>query len=132
MIRQADGSFIADARASLDDAVAAIGTEFGVGDAADDVDTLSGYVVTLAGRVPSRGEVVPGPGPFEIEVLDADPRRVKRVRIYNVNARRLERSRRESKRREAATSVANAPATPVDHSAAAGDGTPAKKGAHGS
>ena len=130
--RQADGSFIADARASLDDAVAAIGTEFGVGDAADDVDTLSGYVVTLAGRVPSRGEVVPGPGPFEIEVLDADPRRVKRVRIYNVNARRLERSRRESKRREAATSVANAPATPVDHSDAAGDGTPVKKGAHGS
>ena len=72
-----------------------------VGEAANDVDTLSGYVVTLAGRVPSRGEVVPGPAPFEIEVLDADPRRVKRVRIYNVNARRLERSRRETKRREA-------------------------------
>jgi len=37
--------------------------------------------VTRAGRLPLRGEIVPGPGPFEFEVLDADPRRVKRVRI---------------------------------------------------
>jgi len=128
VVRQADGSFIADARASLDDAIATVGAEFDVGDAANDVDTLSGYVVTLAGRVPSRGEVVPGPGPYEIEVLDADPRRVKRVRIYNVNARRLERSRRETKRREAIPSVANAPASAVDHSAAE-DGIAPKKGA---
>jgi CBS domain containing-hemolysin-like protein len=129
VVRQADGSFIADARASLDDAIATVGAEFDVGDAANDVDTLSGYVVTLAGRVPLRGEVVPGPGPFEIEVLDADPRRVKRVRIYNVNARRLERSRRETKRREALPSVANAPATSADHAAAAEDGIAPKKGA---
>jgi hypothetical protein len=39
------------------------------------------------GRVPVRGEVVPGPGPFEIEVLDADPRRVKRVKIYRSKQR---------------------------------------------
>ena len=127
VVRQADGSFIADARASLDDAIATVGAEFDVGDAANDVDTLSGYVVTLAGRVPSRGEFVPGPGPFEIEVLDADPRRVKKVRIYNVNARRLERSRLETKRREALPSAANAPATSIDHSTQ--DGTAPKKGA---
>ena len=37
--------------------------------------------MTRAGRLPARGEVVPGPGDFEIEVLDADPRRLKKVRI---------------------------------------------------
>ena len=46
-----------------------------------EVDTLGGYLVTRVGRVPVRGELVPGPGRFEIEVLDADPRRVKQVRI---------------------------------------------------
>jgi len=69
---------------------------------------------------------VPGPAPFEIEVLDADPRRVKKVRIYNVNARRLERSRRESKRREGLPSVANAPSTSASHPAAASEAAPQK------
>ena len=114
VVRQVDGSFIADARASLDDAVVTVGAEFDVGDAADQVDTLSGYVVTLAGRVPLRGEIVRGPGPFEIEVLDADPRRVKKVRIYNSNARSLERSR-GTKQRAGLPGVANAPSTSADH-----------------
>jgi hypothetical protein len=43
-------------------------------------------VVTLAGRVPSRGELIGGPGDLEFEVLDADPRRVKRVRIHSRSA----------------------------------------------
>ena len=61
--------------------VAIVGSDFDVGDAAEEVDTLGGYLVTRAGRLPVRGELIPGPGPFEFEVLDADPRRVKRVRI---------------------------------------------------
>ena len=48
---------------------------------ADEVDTLAGYLMTRVGRLPSRGEVLPGPSGFEIEVLDADPRRIKKVRI---------------------------------------------------
>src|SRR5215470_5256003 len=82
VIRQPDGSYVAVGRASLDEAVAVIGAEFDVGDAAEEVDTIGGYIVALIGRVPVRGELVPGPGVFEIEILDADPRRVKRVRIY--------------------------------------------------
>jgi CBS domain containing-hemolysin-like protein len=82
VIRQNDGSFIANGRASLDDVRAAIGSQFDVGDVAEEVDTLGGYLVTKAGHVPVRGELVPGPEPFEAEVLDADPRRVKRVKIY--------------------------------------------------
>ncbi|MCQ3943438.1 MAG: hypothetical protein DPW22_09545, partial [Alphaproteobacteria bacterium] len=64
-----------------------------VGDVVKEVDTLGGYLVTQAGRVPVRGELVPGPGPFEIEVLDADPRRVKRVKIHRGRQRRIDRGR---------------------------------------
>jgi CBS domain containing-hemolysin-like protein len=82
VIRQPDGSYLASGRASLEEAVAVIGADFDVGDAAEEVDTVGGYIVMLIDRVPVRGELVPGPGLFEIEILDADPRRVKRVRIY--------------------------------------------------
>ena len=86
--RQPDGSFIADARAKIDDVVGVVGNDFDVGDAANDVDTIGGYLVTRAGRLPIRGEIVPGPDLFEFEVLDADPRRVKRVRITRLKERR--------------------------------------------
>jgi CBS domain containing-hemolysin-like protein len=82
IVRQSDGSFLATGRASLEEVRAAIGEEFDLGEAGQDVDTIGGYLVTKAGHVPVRGELVRGPDPFETEVLDADPRRVKRVRIY--------------------------------------------------
>jgi CBS domain containing-hemolysin-like protein len=86
--RQSDGTFLANGRASLDDMRAVIGAEFDVGEVAEEVDTLGGYLVTKAGHVPVRGELVPGPNSFESEVLDADPRRVKKVRIYRTKDRR--------------------------------------------
>ncbi len=91
--RQSDGSFLAAGRASLDDVRAMIGEEFDVGEAAQDVDTLGGYLVMRAGHVPVRGELVPGPAVFEAEVLDADPRRVKRVKIYRSKNRSAEPAR---------------------------------------
>jgi CBS domain containing-hemolysin-like protein len=100
--RQNDGSFVANGRASLDDVRAAIGDQFDVGEVAEEVDTLGGYLVTKAGHVPVRGELVPGPEPFEAEVLDADPRRVKRVKIY------LRKDRRPATAREAPTLVRTA------------------------
>ena len=81
IVRQADNSFIADARASLDDVRSVIGEDFVTGEAGEEVETLGGYLVSHVGRLPVRGEVISGPGNFEIEVLDADPRRVKRLRI---------------------------------------------------
>lgn len=78
--KQADGAFIADARASLEDAVAATGLDFSTIDDAEDIDTLGGLITTIAGRVPVRGEIIAGPG-CEFEILDADPRRLKRLRI---------------------------------------------------
>jgi CBS domain containing-hemolysin-like protein len=88
VVRQSDGSFLAIGRASLENVRAVIGEEYDVGDAAHEVDTLGGYLVMRAGHVPVRGELVPGPGAFEAEVLDADPRRVKRVKIYRGKDRR--------------------------------------------
>ena len=99
VVHQPDNSFIADARASLEDVVSIVGHDFDIGDAADEVDTLGGYLVTRAGRLPLRGEIIPGPGLFEFEVLDADPRRVKRVRITRLTERR-DKPRTDRKREE--------------------------------
>jgi len=100
VVRQPDGSFIADARAKLEDVVGIVGHDLDLGDAAEEVDTLGGYLVTRAGRLPLRGELIPGPGLFEFEVLDADPRRIKRVRIVRLKERR-ERPREPRRRGEA-------------------------------
>ena len=48
----------------------------------EEVDTVGGLVFSLVGRMPVRGELIAAPSGYEFEVLDADPRRVKRVRIY--------------------------------------------------
>lgn len=71
----------ADARVELEDFEAALGRAFVTPDEEEDVDTMGGLVFTLAGRVPERGEIISHPGGLELEVLDADPRRVKRLRI---------------------------------------------------
>src|ERR1700738_1537336 len=102
IVRQADNSFIADARASLDDVRSVIGEDFVTGEAGEEVETLGGYLVAHVGRLPVRGEVISGPGHFEIEVLDAAPRRVKRLRIATRKERERTppRTQRESRRRE--------------------------------
>src|SRR3982751_3734846 len=100
IVRQGDNAFIADARARLDDVRTVIGEEFVTGEAGEEVETLGGYLVTHVGRLPVRGEVISGPGNFEIEVLDADPRRVKRLRIGTRRERPAPRQR-EPRRREA-------------------------------
>ena len=102
IVRQTDNSFIADARASLDDVRSVIGEEFVTGEAGEEVETLGGFLVTHVGRLPVRGEVISGPGNFEIEVLDADPRRVKRLRIAQRKERSPPRTQRENRRRESA------------------------------
>jgi CBS domain containing-hemolysin-like protein len=122
VVRQADGSFLADGRAGLEDVTSIVGAEFDVGEVAQEVDTLAGYVATRIGRVPVRGELVPGPGPFELEIVDADPRRVKKLRIY----RSLDRQNGQSREaRRQAPAAANAPATmPMPSNASAATTAP--------
>ena len=77
-----DGAFFIEARASLDEVSEAVGFDFSALAEAEDVDTIGGLVTAHVGRVPGRGEIVSGLGEFEFEVLDADPRRVKRLKIH--------------------------------------------------
>jgi CBS domain containing-hemolysin-like protein len=74
-------TYIADARAELTDVQRLIGPEFDPGDYAEDVDTIGGLVFDLAGHVPKRGERVTKLEGFEFEILAADSRRIKRLRI---------------------------------------------------
>jgi CBS domain containing-hemolysin-like protein len=106
ILRQVDNSFIADARASLEDVRSVIGEDFITGDAGEEVQTLGGYLVSHVGRVPVRGELISGPGNYEVEVLDADPRRVKRLRIAARKERPAPRAAREGRRRDASPDAA--------------------------
>ncbi|WP_416878603.1 hemolysin family protein [Litorimonas sp.] len=71
----------ADARISIDNFEEKLGREFATPDEEEDVDTLGGLVFTMAGRVPERGEIIKHADGLEFEITDADPRRVKSLRI---------------------------------------------------
>ena len=80
LIRHDDGTLDADARVpveTLEEIAGAILTD----DEREDVETLGGLVATLAGRVPIRGELIAHGSGLEFEVVDADPRRVKRIKV---------------------------------------------------
>jgi CBS domain containing-hemolysin-like protein len=79
----ADGTFVIDARASLEEASKAVGSELAGEDIAEDIDTVGGLIASIAGRVPLRGEIVTDLARrIEYEILDADPRRVKRIKLH--------------------------------------------------
>ena len=77
------GGWDADARAPLEDLEVQVGQPLSVDDE-EEIDTVGGLVASLAGRVPQRGEVIAHPAGFEFEVADADPRRIKRLRVRRV------------------------------------------------
>lgn len=81
VLQQPEGVFEADARAPLEELEAALGRDLAPPDLDEEIDTVGGLVAAIAGRLPRRGEVIAHPGGYEIQVLDADPRRIKRVRI---------------------------------------------------
>ncbi len=82
--RENDGTYRASARTYLDEFEAETGVEL-LHDKDDDIDTLGGLLFALCNRVPARGEVIRHPDGHEFEVLDADPRRIKRVRVTLAN-----------------------------------------------
>jgi CBS domain containing-hemolysin-like protein len=85
LIERTDG-FIADARVRLEDFEDKVGHFVGE-DEREDVDTLGGLVFYLAGRVPARGETIKHGSGISFEVLDADARRIKRLRVTNLPKR---------------------------------------------
>ena len=86
MVERTDGSLIADARTPIEVLEEHQGTRLRPTGDQEEVDTLGGLVSSLAGRVPKRGEVFAHPSGIEFEVLDADPRRIKRLRVRSVPA----------------------------------------------
>ncbi len=79
--RVSEDMFVADARVELEEIAEAIGPDFDISEQIDEVDTLGGLIFSALGRIPVRGEVVQALPDFEFHILDADPRRIKRVRI---------------------------------------------------
>ena len=71
-----------------------------------DVDTIGGLIFSLLGHVPVRGEVIPAFAGYEMEVLDADPRRIRRVRVVRLR----QHQRRGAGRREASSAPPRLPA----------------------
>jgi CBS domain containing-hemolysin-like protein len=104
IVPDGNGGFLADARADLDELAAAIGEDLNAGDDGEDIDTVGGLVFGLIGRIPVRGELIATPSGYEIEILDADPRRIKRLRI-------VKRPPAEQRRRRQAPEAA-APGAP--------------------
>jgi magnesium and cobalt transporter len=86
LVERADGSLIADARTPIEVLEEHQGARLRPEADQEEVDTLGGLVSSLAGRVPKRGEVIPHPSGIEFEVLDADPQRIKRLRVRSLPA----------------------------------------------
>lgn len=80
------GCYLVQARAPLDEFESEIGLSLATEEEQEEIDTLGGLVFYLAGRVPARGEVIPHPEGLDFEVVDADPRRIKRLRVRRAKA----------------------------------------------
>ena len=80
LIQRPDGAIDAKARASLESLERMLGS-FVTEEEREEISTLGGLVFLLAGRVPTRGELISHPSGLEFEVLEADPRRIKRLRV---------------------------------------------------
>jgi len=88
LIERPDGSLVADARATIEEFEEMVGPVLSDEEREEDIDTLGGLLFSLAGRVPDRGELVEHPpSGITFEVLEADPRRVKRLRVREAAAR---------------------------------------------
>jgi magnesium and cobalt transporter len=81
LAERGDGTLIADARTPIEALEEHQGVRLRPSGEQEEVDTLGGLVSSLAGRVPKRGEVIAHPSGIEFEVLDADPRKIKRLRV---------------------------------------------------
>jgi hemolysin (HlyC) family protein len=73
---------VADARMPIEDLEKQLGLELVSEEMEEEIDTLGGLVFSIAGRIPARGELVRHPSGVEFEVLEADPRRIKKLRIH--------------------------------------------------
>lgn len=81
LVPQADGTWIIDARYRIDELEALIGSFLTADEQEEDIDTLGGLLTHIAGRVPTRSELIEHASGMRFQVVDADPRRIKRLRM---------------------------------------------------
>jgi CBS domain containing-hemolysin-like protein len=81
MTERPDGTIELDARMPVEAFEARLGQVLTEEERAADIDTVGGLVFTLAGRVPAKGELVSHPSGLEFRILEADPRRIRRLRV---------------------------------------------------
>lgn len=81
LTEHSDGSLDLDGRLPVEAFEGRVGKVLTEEEREADIDTVGGLVFTLAGRVPARGEVIGHPSGLEFRVLEADPRRIRRVRV---------------------------------------------------
>ena len=86
-VREGEGSWLVQARADIEDFQVSEGLNLLPEDWEEEVETIGGLVFMLANRVPARGEVIIHPMGYEFEIVDADARRIKRVRVRDANGR---------------------------------------------
>jgi hemolysin (HlyC) family protein len=97
LIDDPKSGLIADARTPIQELQLHLGETLITPEQEEDIDTLGGLVFSLAGRIPSRGELVRHPSGIEFEVLEADPRRITRLRIHKRNTPREDASPAKAK-----------------------------------
>ncbi|WP_169543558.1 hemolysin family protein [Sneathiella aquimaris] len=76
-----NGTIEADARAAITELEDLLGLDLLPEEEDEDVDTVGGLVFQLAGHIPTRGEIIPHISGLNFEIIDADPRKVKRIRV---------------------------------------------------
>jgi CBS domain containing-hemolysin-like protein len=86
LVQRPDGSVLADARVRIEELEALLGP-FASEEERDEIDTLGGIVFKLIDRVPRRNEVISHPSGIEFEIVDADPRQIKRIGVRDLRAR---------------------------------------------
>ena len=84
IVERPDGSVVIDARLPIEDFEDRFGRVL-ADDERSDIDTLGGFVFSIAGRIPARGELLRHPVGLEFEVMEADPRRIRRLRVRRVD-----------------------------------------------
>ncbi|MFQ5984624.1 MAG: hemolysin family protein [Alphaproteobacteria bacterium] len=84
LVEKPGGVLDANARTPIGELEARVGYSLLPEDREEDIDTLGGLVFSLVGRVPGRGELIAHPSGLEFEVIDADPRRIKRLRVHHL------------------------------------------------
>jgi magnesium and cobalt transporter len=81
VVERPDGALDIDAHMPVEDFESRYGPILTLDEREADIDTMGGLVFTLAGHAPTRGEVIGHPSGAEFRVLEADPRRIRRIRL---------------------------------------------------